>query len=230
MTDTSKEWVESIECEKVNTKTSISDDNYSGILLVPTRYGKEENKVSYIKLNINTEKLIYAKKIIIYTLPSGSTDYRDLDSSLDIKLDLQCNGKEINNMPNLPSPYTASKTKTSIKGTEDCSTIQSKIDNNQASTVTWTSPEITTEEPLKSIEILAYLPSKYEPYYGLEKIFAVAIEYDKNITVGVNEIEEESANLPTEYYDLMGRKLNNAPQSGLYIRKNGSKVLKLMAQ
>ena len=54
----------------------------------------------------------------------------------------------------------------------------------------------------------------------------VTINVAQGDNSGVNEIEAVSAD--AVYYDLQGRKLNNAPEKGIYIVKEGNKVSKVI--
>ena len=55
--------------------------------------------------------------------------------------------------------------------------------------------------------------------------------YDRNGVIGdiaaIEEISADSSSLPAEYFDITGRKITN-PTKGLYIRKTGNKVEKIV--
>ena len=55
------------------------------------------------------------------------------------------------------------------------------------------------------------------------KNYSLTLFVDHNLS-GVNDIAID-ANAPVEYYDLQGRRVNN-PSNGLYIMRQGSKVVK----
>ncbi len=227
LTEDSKQWIDSFECENVKANTPFVNSDYNSGLILQPKYVSKNFHNSGVMINFNTEKPIRAKQIIIYTALRGVTNRR-WDPKVDINLEFACNGKQEQDMSKIPNPLENSKTKPN--GTETASDLQKLIMNGEAVTLEWKTPELTSTEPLKTIEITAIRPSKEDPYYSQAKIFAVKIDYDKDFSVGVNEVEQDDMNAAAEYYDLTGRKLNATPENGIYIVKTGSKVNKILVR
>ena len=51
----------------------------------------------------------------------------------------------------------------------------------------------------------------------------------ENVNTGVNDIVTEDVNAPVEYYNLQGVRVAN-PEAGLYIRRQGNKVTKVLVK
>lgn len=204
LTDTSKEWVENIECYNVNINKGKSGVTLEG------NAGTE----AYIKFNFKPGKAMQMINLKAYC--------EDLDN-YGINIVIDCNGDFIANGSvglngNLDN-YSAKE-------------IYESIDKGDLVKQSF-GPSIRFDPviPVKSLKI--YIPSNTSLSYRI-KFYAFAIYYDsivepeEEIMTSVDEIQLESQS-PKEYYDLMGRKLPSEPQSGLYILKTSSKVEKRIA-
>ena len=57
------------------------------------------------------------------------------------------------------------------------------------------------------------------------------IEYSDYVDVaGVEDIADDSADAPAEYYDLRGVRIAQPTQSGIYIRRQGADVTKILVK
>lgn len=207
LTDTSKEWVESIECYNVNI-----EKGKAGVTLQGTA-GTE----AYIKFNLKSDKFMQMINIRAYC---EDTD----DNKVDIIID--CNGNNIlDKKVSLKSNFDSNSAQL----------INESIQNgsgNYLPTFIIPSSRFNPAIPVKSLKI--YIPSSTNESFRI-KFYAFAIYYDsieeaeEEIITSVDEVQQDTQS-PKEYYDLMGRKLSAEPQNGFYILKTGSKVEKRIAK
>lgn len=64
---------------------------------------------------------------------------------------------------------------------------------------------------------------------SLANFMKASLTLDKPLTAGVGSVSVEDSNAPVEYYNLQGVRVEN-PESGLYIRRQGNTVTKVMVK
>ncbi len=79
------------------------------------------------------------------------------------------------------------------------------------------SPDVTVTPTYADGSISVKLPG------GSFAVFATS-----DVSAGVTDVQVDSADLPTYYYDLHGRRINSPSASGVYIARTGSKVCKFV--
>lgn len=64
-------------------------------------------------------------------------------------------------------------------------------------------------------------------YTGTQQINAIEVFCAEGLTTGVDDVVADDANAPVEYYNLQGVRVEN-PENGLYIKRQGSTVTKVI--
>ena len=105
------------------------------------------------------------------------------------------------------------------------------INKNNTTTVPFTvGSEIDPSLPLHSVSIC--IPKQEQnanvQFYGF-RIFYNGITVENDISTGVSSTHESSENEKPVYYDLTGVRSAVPPASGIYIRKTGNRIEKIVA-
>lgn len=209
-TEVSEINIDDIECNDIFLKVTSSKPNNCGLIL---RSNKDENKIAYLKLKFNPKNLFKATRIIIIGYS------RDISASTNTNLTLKYNENNIDF--SLTQTYTTEKTNNEIESALIAPSILLKTLNSGV---------INPIEALSELELILN-PSQNNTEYQL---LGIRIYYNEvvdlsEVETAVEDLEVEQGIRVYEYYDLMGRRLAEAPQSGVYVRKCGGKVEKLIA-
>lgn len=205
LTEESLKWVESIECSNVNFY-----GGNAGIEMMSI----DENKLSSIKINFkrsNSMKVYRCNPFLVYR-----------DESIPVKF-------EINNESYSYTGSIDAQAETIMKYTNQ------GILNIMTGTTAISKPFFYTGNPitntsLESLQIIIPYQNGNPKiqFYGF-KIFYTGTEDLSEVETAVEDLEAEQGIKVYEYYDLMGRRLPEAPNGGIYVRKCGGKVEKLIA-
>lgn len=213
LTTESLQWVESIECENVN--------------ISKTRAGVELGKISnggsssYIKFNFKKENLMKMVRIRAYGVG------RDKDNT---KVIIYCNNDEI-----LVGNWKV-KTNYSLDKFEE---IEKSMNSGSGNYLPEYIMNSTVFDFITVYSITLSIPYQSESsdrcqFFGLQIFYDGTVDETGSSDIGyptiVDEIDENSGNLNVEYFDMMGRRLPEKPQTGIYIRKTGAKTEKLIAR
>lgn len=109
--------------------------------------------------------------------------------------------------------------------------IYDAINKNNTTTIPPTvGSEIDPSLPLHSVSIC--IPKQKQnanvQFYGF-RIFYNGITVENDISTGVSSTHESSENEKPVYYDLTGVRSAVPPASGIYIRKTGNRIEKIVA-
>ena len=208
LTEESKEWIESVECQNINLV-----NQRTGIQLTPF---DDITQPTYLKITFNKKTILQAISIFFY----GNGYDKDIPVNFYINDEL----KQSQAFDYSMTAYDASNT---------------NILQNLKGSGTYTVPQIsfTGYNPpilLKSCKI--EIPNIYNSnqnkiiiFYGI-RVYHNNIPIDiSDISVAVEDLEAEQEIKVYEYYDLMGRRLAEAPRNGVFVRKCGGKVEKFVA-
>lgn len=218
--DDAKEWVNSISPYNLMIQKNTSTSYYSGFKFEPA-LNRNDVDSAYIKISFNPECLMKATKITLYTSIAIQTD-----PTPDVFV--QINGKEIEMDGNISyNTYQKSSASTLL------SSINKSIQNNTYNQYAWSSYKLD-EIPLENLKIQDNYDgnnTKKSPWSPIQ-LFAIAVEYTGTVSANdlrtaIHEIDDAEACIPT-FYDMLGNRLPSAPQQGLYIRKTGNRVEKLI--
>lgn len=66
-------------------------------------------------------------------------------------------------------------------------------------------------------------------YTGTQQINTIEVFCTKGLTTGIDNVETDDTDAPAEYFNLQGVRVDN-PQNGLYIKRQGSKVTKVIVK
>lgn len=206
LTDDSKQWVESIECQNINL-----DNLRSGVQMA---VGIDSENSSYITINFNKKKIMQSISLFVY-----ANDCDNNESPMWISI----------NEEEAKSNKVGFNVKSYIN---NCSAIIDAM-NIKANSINVPNVPMTglNQIPLKSckIEIKPDNRSRKIQLYGI-RVYHNNNPIDiSDISVAVEGIEAEQGIKVYEYYDLMGRRLPETPKSGVYVRKCAGKVEKLIA-
>lgn len=207
------DFITGMSFQNVKLKTSTTSTLSCGIWL-EAKPKPETQSIVDILFNPNSAMNITQIDILGYKkdVPTGA------------KLKLQWNDTErevsISGSSNPPASY-------------DFSYLQ-KVIMNETNEINKLSTAFITQnyiEPVKNLKIIL------SPYNGEScGIQVVGIRFKYSSTTDLSEVETAVEDLEAEqgirvyeYYDLMGRRLAEAPQRGVYVRKCGGKVEKLIA-
>jgi lipoprotein len=206
LTDDSKQWVESIECQNINL------DNIKSGVQMAVNIGSEFP--SSITINFNKKKALQPLSLFIY-----ANDCDNNESPMWISI----------NDTEAQSNKVGFNVKSYIN---NCAAIIDAMNFKSGSIDVPNVPMTGLNQiPLKSckIEIKPDNRSRKIQLYGI-RVYHNNNPIDiSDISVAVEGIEAEPGIKVCEYYDLMGRRLPEEPQSGIYVRKCGEKIEKLIA-
>ena len=200
----SVKWIESIECNNISI-----EGNKAGILI---NIYKDNSNSSYIRFNFKNTLMLNTFRVVTFG--------NNIDQS-QFPANIYVNDKE----------YTSGffGYNSSVSTSKDCADLIKKIRNSSV-TIYINGPEIMPLQPLKSIEV--NMPSTNTvgkiQFLGF-RIFYDGVVDNSDIETAVSELQVEEDEKSVEYFDMMGRRLPEAPAKGIYIRKCGSKVEKLTA-
>lgn len=106
-----------------------------------------------------------------------------------------------------------------VKGSSEIALASKQMENGRGTVYCYQNGE-WKEAPYGNMTLFL------SPYLTYSKSYV-----DKAVTTGIREISQDAdVNAPVEYYDLSGRRLPKAPAAGLYIQKQGGKVVKRVAR
>lgn len=208
LTDESKEWVESIVCKNINLVSKKT-----GIQLTPL---DDISSSTYLKITFNENKIFQALAIRFFG--------NGYDSNVPVNFYINDELKQSEAFDYSRTAYDASNT---------------SILQNLKGSGTYSVPVIsfTGYNPpilLKSCKI--EIPNIYGSNQDKKIQFYGIRVYHNNNPLDITEIETSMGEVEAvkdetryEYYDLMGRRLAEAPRSGAFMRKCGGKVEKLIA-
>ena len=205
LTDESLEFIESIECKNID----IIQDR-AGVRMNITA---NEESSSNITLKFKNSRVPNATRI---------TGFGTLLENDKTTIEIMCNDQEI-----AKGNFTYGSKISEIKYQQ----IYSEIKSNKWQYLTVTNKEnFTPPIPVKSVTI--NIPSQSDnntiQFYGI-KIYYDGVVDESDIETAVAELPAENVEKSIEYFDMMGRRLPEAPAKGIYIRKCGSKVEKIAA-
>lgn len=205
LTDESLEFIESIECKNIDII-----QNRAGVRMNITA---NEESSSNIELKFKNSHMPNAIRI---------TGFGMLLENSNTIIEIICNDQEV-----AKGNFTYGSKMLETKYQQ----IYSEIKNNKWQDKTITNKEnFTPSIPIKSITI--NIPSQSDnntiQFYGI-KIYYDGVVDNSDIETAVTEFQAKENAKSIEYFDMMGRKLPEAPAKGIYIRKCGSKVEKLTA-
>lgn len=200
------EWIESVECNNVGVERGRA-----GVVL---RTPKEGEGVIPGSITLNFAKTSYMNASRIRII--GATN------SFEQNVVLMVNGKNVG----VPSNFTVpTNDPWSLSLTE----LKQKLSDTSSNLPSKASDAINPAEPLKKLTL--ELPATNEGANAFQLVgFRVyfSSETPGDINTGIEEVSEE-ASAETEYYDMQGRRLAGAPSQGLYIRRCGSRIEKILA-
>lgn len=205
--DDAKKWVESIECNNIDIVSGRS-----GVLI----NGSVENKNdSWIKIRFKTTSLMNCLRINTYAIVLDNKTPVTLmfDENVYLKKTIVDFKKDLLSM-SAQNIYDAIINK-----------------NNTTTTVPFTvGSEIDPSLPLHSVSIC--IPKQKQnanvQFYGF-RIFYNGITVENDISTGVSSTHESLENEKPVYYDLTGVRSAVPPASGIYIRKTGNRIEKIVA-
>ncbi len=206
LTDESKEWIEGIECRNINILSGKA-----GVEMCASTENKES---SYIKFNFKTSTVMCAIRCNPYLCLRGNSD-------VTLKMDM--NGEGYGCTGNI-SEYA--------NGLYENGTYNTILDyitgkatykysfNLEGDRIDPSSPlsSLTIEEPYQS-------DSPRIQFYGF-KVFYDSID----TPTSVESIIDSGVKDSFEYFDLTGRRLLSVPEKGIYLRKSGNRVEKIIAK
>lgn len=203
--DDAKKWVESIECNNIDIVSGRS-----GVLI----NGSVENENdSWIKIRFKTTSLMNCLRINTYAIILDNKTPVTLmfDENEYLKKTIEFYNKNLLSM--------------------SARDIYDAINKNYTTTVQPTGgSEIEPSLPLHSVSIC--IPKQKQnanvQFYGF-RIFYNGITVENDISTGVSSTHESSENEKPVYYDLTGVRSAVPPASGIYIRKTGNRIEKIVA-
>lgn len=206
LTEESKEWIESIECQNINL-----DNQKSGVQM-DVSLGSEYP--SFITINFNKKNALQAISLFAYAI-----DCDNKESPIWISI-------------NNETAQTYKVGYDSKAYINNCSAIIDAM-NFKSNSINVPNIAVTglNQNPLKSckIEIKPDNMARRIQFYGI-RVYHNNNPIDiSDISVAVEDLEAEQEIRVYEYYDLMGRRLAEAPRSGVFVRKCGGKVEKFIA-
>lgn len=203
LTDESKDWIENIECQNI--------DLIKGKAGIYANLSKESTDPAFIKVNFKSSKLMNAYRVVSY---GNNIEQPTINVSI-----------LLNNNPYIQKSFGYVAKVDSSKDLTFLNKVLSNFDNN----VYINGNPLNPLEPLSNIEILIEPRDMSIKIQLLGfRIYYSGTSDQSGIETGIKYIEKTQENNIIEYYDLMGRRLADAPQSGVYLRKCGSKVEKLV--
>ena len=203
--DDAKKWVESIECNNIDIVSGRS-----GVLI----NGSVENENdSWIKIRFKTTSLMNCLRINTYAIV--------LDNETPVTLMFD----ENEYLKKTIVDYNKNLLSMSAQNIYDA------INKNNTTTIPPTAgSEIDPSLPLHSVFIC--IPKQKQnanvQFYGF-RIFYNGITVENDISTGVSSTHESSENEKPVYYDLTGVRSAVPPASGIYIRKTGNRIEKIVA-
>ena len=206
LTEESLEWVESIECCNVNLNR-----DWAGIEMVSS-----QTEESSIKINFKKSKLMRGIRCNPYLIDRG------VSSTINMTLN-NTPYTHTGNITAIASDLKGVSSETFLKSMSSTSGI-----NNKSFNYVGNSMQDGTFIECLSIKLPIQTDITTIQFYGF-RIYYSGTEDQSDISVAVEDLEAEQGIGVYEYYDLMGRRLAEAPQSGVYVRKCGGKVEKLIA-
>lgn len=99
------------------------------------------------------------------------------------------------------------------------------ISNDDASAVLYNNFRLTNIVGDYAKSITGFITAHTSNSTTVYQLAPIAIEM---ITTGVEEIEAADSNAPVEYYNLQGVRIDNPAQGGLYIKKQGNTISKII--
>lgn len=204
LTDDSQKWVENIECQNISIIKGKA-----GV------YAKLSNKATtpaYIKVVFKQSNLMNAYRIVSY----GNNI---LQEDINVKI-------FYNNILYTQNKFGYELTACTSQNID----ALNKVLTNFNIPIYINGDPISPMKPLNSIEV-SIEPQEMNVEIQLLgfRIYYSGTEDQSDISVDVEGIEAEQGIRVYEYYDLMGRRLAEAPRSGVFVRKCGGKVEKLIA-
>lgn len=206
LTEESLEWIESIECNNVNLNR-----DWAGIEMASS-----QTEESTIKINFKKSKLMKGIRCNPYLIDRGVSS----------KIEMTLNNNlytHTGNITAVASDLKGVSSETLLKSMSSTSGI-----NNKSFNYVGDSMQDGTFIECLSITLPIQTDITTIQFYGF-RIFYSGTEDQYDISVAVEDLEAEQGIKVYEYYDLMGRRLPEAPQSGVFVRKCGGKVEKLIA-
>lgn len=204
LTDDSQKWVENIECQNINI--------IKGKAGVYAKLSNNTTTPAYIKIVFKQSNLMNAYRIVSY----GNNILQD---DINVKI-------FYNNIM-----YTQNKF-----GYERTAYTSQNIDALNEVLTNFNIPIYINGDPISPMKTLNSIEVNIEPQgKSVEiqllgfRIYYSGTEDLTEVETAVEDLESELEIRVYEYYDLMGRKLAEAPRSGVFVRKCGGKVEKLIA-
>lgn len=209
--DINNNFVTNITCDNIELKQPGTHVR-AGLWFVTNR---DPYKVSSIVLNLNPRFAMKVFRVMLIGYPQGiPTDHR---------ISLFCNGNDI-----LMNTYNNE----TINAKKSFAEIQTEVfKSNPSLSYILNSGTIDSDDALTQLKI-ELKPTVYENCEY--QLLAIRLYYNEvvdlsEVETAVEDLEAEQGIKVYEYYDLMGRRLPEAPKSGVFVRKCGGKVEKLIA-
>ena len=207
LTNESLDWIESIECKNIQT-----DNQKAGLRI---SLSKDNNESAYITFKFKQNCIMPAISFFAYG--------NDLDNN-NSKVNIY-----INDELKIDSSFSYNEKSYSNNYTYILDGLNVKTDGANIPPISITG--FTPAIPIRSckIEIPKQNKNVRIQFYGIRVFHSSPID-ESDIETAVDEIPVvENAAKSIEYFDMMGRRLPEAPAKGIYIRKCGSKVEKIAA-
>lgn len=206
LTNESLDWIESIECKNIRT------DNLKAGLLISI--SKDNPTSAYISFKFKSNCIMPAISFFAY-----GNDLDNTNSKVNIY---------INDELKKDSSFSLDDKSYS----NNCTYILDGLNfkNGGANVPSIPVTGFTPAIPIRSckIEIPKQNKNVRIQFYGIRVFHNSPID-ESDIETIVAEFQAEEDEKSIEYFDMMGRRLPEAPANGIYIRKCGSKVEKLTA-
>lgn len=207
LTDEALGWVESIECNNVNLEKGIA-----GIEMISS----QETEKSFIRINFKKSKLMNGVRCNPYLI------YRD-NYGTAVNFEINEASYSYTGTINADPSSFLKNSNSSILDYMTGKKTFSKSFNYVGGQLSDTYIEsIQINEPVQN-------GNPRVQFYGF-RIFYSGTADKSDVETTVEDIAEtEQGEKVYEYFDLMGRRLPEAPESGIYLRICGGKVEKLIA-
>ncbi len=202
------EWISSIECNGVSTLSSWPGIRLNGI--------EGAAEPASMKFTMKAGPQLKVSYIQFYCIDTDGNDY---------KMSVSLNDGATNLL-------TGSLAYKSSFGTTDYPTLRQRIEPGAVNELDRVRT-VGNLDPLVELSNFEFQVGPLNKESNRVQILAIRIYYDgttTNISSGLDLIQGKELNIPVEYYDLQGRRLNAIPADGIYLRKTGSKIEKLIAR
>lgn len=213
LTAESSDWVESMECGKVNIVK-----NRPGVEMTSTN---TEDTPAYIKFNFKKDKLMKMFRIRVYGASKNNSN----------AITVVCNGKEI-----LKGNLNSNNAVFNSMDAEAIESCMKKGSGTLLPSYVMNGADLTFEDiPVSSLEITKPGNSDFNDcqIYGIQIFYNGTVDGSESENGGTvaticGELIADKVE-PVVYYDMMGRILPNEPAHGIYIRRTGNKSEKVIA-